>query len=43
MAGGTLFTGSPAEADSCGADAVAIDAEEAVAKADAWFALAGVE
>lgn len=43
MAGGVLFTGTSAECDSCGADAVAIDAEDAVAKANAWFALAGVE
>lgn len=43
MAGGGLFTGSSPDADSCGADAVVIDAEDAVAKANAWFALAGVE
>ena len=28
---------------ACGADAVAINADDAVAKANAWFALAGVE
>lgn len=43
MVGGVLFTDLSAEADSCGADAVAIDADDAVAKANAWFALAGVE
>lgn len=43
MVGGVLFTDLSADPDPCGADAVVLNADDAVAKANAWFALAGVE